>query len=195
MQVLLPFERILKSPSSGLVISSSVFFASVIFQFLSVGGNFRRGRVLGSMAVELVEGYGWVLISLFVNIILTQWMGFKVGAARKQFKVFYPTMYAVESENKDAKQFNCVQRGHQNTLEFMSTFVALLLLSGLQYPIIAALLGALYSVGRFQYFRGYSTGKAASRYQGGGGSFWLALMGLQVCTIALILHQFFPAYV
>jgi hypothetical protein len=26
-----------------------------------------------------------------------------------RYKVFYPTMYAIESENKDAKLFNCVQ--------------------------------------------------------------------------------------
>lgn len=26
-----------------------------------------------------------------------------------RYKVFYPAMYAVESENKDAKLFNCVQ--------------------------------------------------------------------------------------
>jgi glutathione S-transferase len=28
---------------------------------------------------------------------------------RFRYKVFYPTMYAIESENKDAKLFNCVQ--------------------------------------------------------------------------------------
>jgi len=26
-----------------------------------------------------------------------------------RYKVFYPTLYASESENKDAKLFNCVQ--------------------------------------------------------------------------------------
>lgn len=147
------------------------------------------------MAFELVAGYGWVLVVLVINLLLNQWMGLQVGKARKQYKVFYPTMYAVESENKDAKLFNCVQRGHQNFLEFMPTFLVLLLLGGLQYPVVAAVLGAVYNVGRVQYFTGYSTGQPAARYATGGRFHGLALAGLLVCTIALILHQFFPAYV
>lgn len=119
----------------------------------------------------------------------------QVGKARKQYRVFYPTMYALESENKDAKAFNCVQRGHQNTLEFLPTFLVLLLLGGLQYPIIAAVCGAVYSVARVQYFRGYATGSASARYQSGGRFHGFALIGLLVCTVGLILHQFFPAYV
>jgi len=147
------------------------------------------------MAVELVAGYGWVLLALVANLLLMQWMAMRVGAARKQYKVFYPTMYAVESENKDAKLFNCVQRGHQNALEYMPTFLVLLLLGGLQYPIVAAVLGALYNVGRIQYFTGYATGQPAARYKTGGRLHWVGLAGLLVCNIALILHQFFPAYV
>lgn len=104
-------------------------------------------------------------------------------------------MYALESENKDAKAFNCVQRGHQNTLEFLPTFVVLLLLGGLQYPIVAAVCGAVYNVARVKYFRNYSTGHASARMQGGARAQWLALTGLLFCTVALTLHQFFPAYV
>ncbi|KAJ6861639.1 hypothetical protein NC651_037648 [Populus alba x Populus x berolinensis] len=32
-----------------------------------------------------------------------------VGKARKKYNVSYPTLYAIESENKDANLFNCVQ--------------------------------------------------------------------------------------
>ncbi|KAJ6752697.1 MICROSOMAL GLUTATHIONE S-TRANSFERASE [Salix koriyanagi] len=49
-------------------------------------------------------------------------MGFQVGKARKKYNVPYPTLSAIESENKDAKPFNCVQRGHQNSLELMPVF-------------------------------------------------------------------------
>lgn len=122
-------------------------------------------------------------------------MKLQVGKARKKYKVYYPIMYALESENKDAKVFNCVQRGHQNSLEFMPTFMVMLLLGGLQYPIVAAIFGAVYTVARLQYFRGYSTGTASARYSSGGGFHWLALIGLLVCNAALILHQFFPDYV
>jgi len=58
-------------------------------------------------------------------------------------------MYAVESENPQAKLFNCVQRAHQNVLEFMPTFISLLLVGGLQYPRLAAVLGLVYVVARY----------------------------------------------
>ncbi len=52
-------------------------------------------------------------------------MSVKVSQARKKFGVRYPALYA-DSSNKDADAFNCVQRGHQNSLEqlphFLSTF-------------------------------------------------------------------------
>lgn len=118
----------------------------------------------------------------------------QVGKARRKYRVFYPMMYADESENKDAKAFNCVQRGHQNCVEFMPQFLVLLLLGGLQYARVAAFLGFSYTVFRLQYFRGYSTGNAAARYQAGGRFHWFAFFGLLLCTVALILHQFFPAF-
>lgn len=43
-------------------------------------------------------------------------MGFKVMGARKKFNVKFPDLYA-SKDNPDAEAFNCVQRGHQNTLE------------------------------------------------------------------------------
>ena len=119
----------------------------------------------------------------------------QVGQARKKYKIFYPIMYALESENKDAKAFNCVQRGHQNTLEFLPAFLVMLLLGGLQYPLAAAIFGAIYTLARIQYFRGYSTGRASGRFHGGARAQWLGLVGLLFCTVALILHQFFPTYV
>ena len=119
----------------------------------------------------------------------------QVGMARTKYKVSYPAMYAVESENKEAKLFNCIQRGHQNTLEFMPTFLALLLLGGLQYPLVAAGFGALYTLARIQYFRGYSTGVALARYSGGARAQWIGLLGLLCCTFALALHQVFPTIV
>ncbi len=144
------------------------------------------------MAVEMVAGYGWVILALVANVLLNLYMGGQVGKARKKYKVFYPTMYAMESENKQAKLFNCVQRGHQNSIEYMPTFFALLLIGGLQFPIAAAILGAIYNVGRFLYFQGYATGSAEARHANGGRLHWLGLMGLIVCSIACAVHQFFP---
>jgi glutathione S-transferase len=119
--------------------------------------------------------------------------GQKVGRARRRYRVPWPVMYAEESENKDARVFNCVQRGHQNCLEFLPQFFVVLLLGGLQYPRVAAALGAAHAVARLQYFRGYSTGNADARFYGGGKFHFLALLGLLLCAIAFTLHQFFPA--
>ena len=116
----------------------------------------------------------------------------QVGSARRKYKVPYPTMYANETDNKGAKVFNCVQRAHQNTLEFLPAFISLLLVGGLQYPIIAGALGFVYSVARYLYFIGYSTGDANKRFAYGGSVHFLALVGLFVCSFAFTLHQFFP---
>jgi len=145
------------------------------------------------MAFEVIVGYRWVLTTLVANIFVTQWMSFMVGKARRQYNVPYPTMYASEKEgHKDAKQFNCVQRAHQNTLEFLPSFMVGLLLGGLQYPLVAAVLGAVYTVARIQYFRGYSAGVAQKRFSGGGVLIFPAYFGLLICTICFTLHQFFP---
>lgn len=140
----------------------------------------------------MVEGYRWVITALIANIIINLWMGAMIGAARRRFNVPYPTMYASETEHKDAKAFNCVQRAHQNTLEFAPSVLVTLLIGGLQYPLVAAALGAAYGVARIQYFRGYSSGDAKKRFSGGGVLIFPFYFGLIFCTICFALHQFFP---
>jgi glutathione S-transferase len=118
--------------------------------------------------MELVEGYGWVVIVLILHLLENIWMARQVGNARKKYKVFYPTMYALESENPKADLFNCVQRAHQNVIEFMPTFVSTLLVGGLQYPRVAAVFGLVYIILRYAYFKGYSTGDPQKRFAFGG---------------------------
>ncbi|KAJ8640323.1 hypothetical protein MRB53_017017 [Persea americana] len=132
-------------------------------------------------AVELPREYGYVVLVFFSYALLNFWMALQVGKARKKYKVFYPTLYAIESENKDAKLFNCVQRGHQNSLELMPLFFATLLVGGIRHPLIAAVLGAAYTVARFFYFRGYSTGIPDNRLKIGALNF-PAIFGLMGCT-------------
>ncbi|CAL9202825.1 unnamed protein product [Musa hybrid cultivar] len=134
-------------------------------------------------ALGIPKEYGYVVLVLLSYIFLNFWMSFQVGKARKKYKVFYPTLYAIKSENKDAKLFNCVQRGHQNSLEMMPVFFATLLVGGLQLPIIAAGLGAVYTVARFFYFKGYASGVPENRLRIGGINF-LALFGLIILTAA-----------
>ncbi|KQK13598.1 microsomal glutathione S-transferase 3 [Brachypodium distachyon] len=134
-----------------------------------------------AVSIELTKEYGFVVLVVVAYAFLNFWMAFQVGKARRKYKVAYPTLYAVESENKDAKLFNCVQRGHQNSLEMMPMFFVMVLLGGLQHPVVAAGLGALYTVARFFYFKGYATGVPDNRLKLGGFNF-LAIIGLILCT-------------
>ncbi|XP_010528606.1 PREDICTED: microsomal glutathione S-transferase 3 [Tarenaya hassleriana] len=135
-------------------------------------------------AVEfLPKEYGYVVLALVFYCFLNFWMAAQVGRARRRYNVPYPTLYAIESENKDAKRFNCVQRGHQNSLEMMPMFFILMILGGMKHPCISAGLGLLYSVTRFFYFRGYSTGDPQKRLTIGKYGF-LAVFGLMFCTIS-----------
>ncbi|XP_074585969.1 uncharacterized protein LOC141841687 [Curcuma longa] len=134
-----------------------------------------------AVTLEITKDYGYVVLSLVLYIFLNFWMAIQVGKARKKYKVYYPTLYAIESENKDAKLFNCVQRGHQNALEMMPVFFVTLLLSGLYCPIGAAGLGALYTVARYFYFKGYATGVPENRFKIGRLNF-LALLGLMILS-------------
>jgi len=76
-----------------------------------------------------------------------QWLAVRVAVARREYKVKYPAMYA-EGSSPEANTFNCIQRGHQNALEYLPSVMALQMLMGLQYPVVAAALGAIWAVGR-----------------------------------------------
>lgn len=101
-------------------------------------------------------------------------------------------MYADEKEHKHGKTFNCIQRAHQNTIEFSSGFFSALIFGGLQYPYVAAVLGAGYALARIQYFKGYSTGDAEKRFFIGGLLFFPMYAGLIICSICHAVHLFFP---
>lgn len=131
----------------------------------------------------LPKEYGYVVLVLVFYCIFNMWMAFQVGKARKRYKVFYPTLYALESENKDAKLFNCVQRGHQNSLEMMPMFFILMVLGGMRHPCVCAAMGIVYIVSRYFYFTGYSTGDPMKRLTIGRYGF-LALLGLMICSIS-----------
>eukprot|EP00258_Populus_trichocarpa_P028471 XP_024444490.1 microsomal glutathione S-transferase 3 isoform X1 [Populus trichocarpa] len=129
------------------------------------------------------RGFGNVAFVLVAYCFLNFWMGFQVGKARKKYNVPYPTLYAIESENKDANLFNCIQRGHQNSLEHMPMFFLLMVLGGIRHPCACVALGSIYTVTRFFYFTGYSTGDPKNRLTIGKYGL-LPLMGLIGCTIS-----------
>ncbi|KAL3845058.1 hypothetical protein ACJIZ3_002461 [Penstemon smallii] len=137
---------------------------------------------------SLPKEFGYVVFVLVFYCFLNLWMGFQVAKARKKYNVPYPTMYAIESENKQAKLFNCVQRGHQNSLEMMPMFFLLSVLGGIRHPLVAASLGVLFCITRYFYFKGYSTGDPSNRLSIGKYGF-VAILGLMICSISCGVHM------
>lgn len=68
----------------------------------------------------------------------------------------YPDLYAFPT-HKFAKEFNCVQRAHQNTLETWSPLLVLLVVDGLVLPKMTAFLGVVWVAGRVLYGYGYAS--------------------------------------
>jgi len=75
-------------------------------------------------------------------------------------------LYAKES-HKNKKEFDCVQRAHQNTLENYAPVAAMAIVNGLTFPITTAASLVAWSVGRVLYIRGYSSGHPEKRSLGG----------------------------
>jgi glutathione S-transferase len=65
--------------------------------------------------------------------------------------------------NEDAYHFNCVQRGHQNTVENLPAVIAMLLVCWLTFPAYAAGCGAIWVVGRVLYMRVFPGRARAAR--------------------------------
>ncbi|XP_049775806.1 microsomal glutathione S-transferase 3-like isoform X1 [Schistocerca cancellata] len=128
------------------------------------------------ITLQVPSQYGYCVLVAVGSIFVLMWKGIKVGAARKKYNIPYPTMYS-----KDNDQFNCIQRAHQNTLENYPQFLTLLLLGGLEHPVISAAAGCVWLAGRIAYAKGYYTGNPAKRMQGGFAYLGLlALLGTSV---------------
>lgn len=134
-------------------------------------------------AIPIPNEYGCVLGSVAVNALMTYYLAVKVALARKTYNVKYPSMYA-EGDSDDAKTFNCIQRSHQNTLEYLPNVLALQIVLGFFHPLAAAALGFSWACGRIVYAQGYSTGDPSSRSPGSAisGIIYLALIFTSLYT-------------
>ena len=121
------------------------------------------GYVLLVVVLAYIMFFVQVIIIMIIIITFTVFLqGGMVGKARTKYKVELPTMYS-DTE----VMFNCYQRVHQNTLERLPLFLGLLLVAGLFNSIIAAVLGALWLLGRVLYSVGYYSGVPKNRIYGG----------------------------
>jgi glutathione S-transferase len=147
------------------------------------------------LAEILPEYYGYVVFVAVDSMFVNSWMAHNVGAARKKYNIKYPIMYAPNDENADHKMFNCIQRAHQNTLEMYPGFLTLLLIGGLQHPLLATGAGAVYLLGRIFFAKGYYTGDPEKRVRGAFGiAGLLALLGSTLCFAAHQLKWSHPAW-
>ncbi|XP_038059709.1 microsomal glutathione S-transferase 3-like [Patiria miniata] len=137
---------------------------------------------MADLIALLPSEYGYVILVVLFSWAVVQWMGFKVGSARKKYDVKYPTLYSDKHEI-----FNCIQRAHQNTLEVIGYVVAFLLLGGLKHPRICAIAGLVFVFGRISYALGYYSGNPEKRLNGAYGYFGLfTLIGANI-SLALSL--------
>jgi len=137
---------------------------------------------LSKFAECMPEDYGYVILTATASHFANMWMAINVGKARKKFGIEYPDMYS-----KDSKEFNCIQRAHQNALENHGSFMFYLMIGGLQYPRIAAASGLIYIAGRIAYAKGYYTGEPEKRRWGGFA--YIGLLSLLGSTISFAAHQ------
>ena len=152
-----------------------------------------------STVMGLPKAFGLVcLINVVGSGLFTVVLGFKVGSARSKFvdkaqkdgdedaeaRFSYPKMYA-EGFSEHARNFNCVQRAHQHTLETYPQILAMSLVGGIGQPVTTALGGALWIYARHKWAGGYATGDPKNRYEqsdGWGRHIWTALLMLTVAA-------------
>ena len=101
------------------------------------------------VTLNIAPEYGYVVMVGTGMILVNLWKMLQIGGMRKKLKIKYPTMYSDEHPI-----FNCYQRAHQNTLEFVPYFYPVLLTAGLRHPIGASVAGSLFCVGRIIYALG-----------------------------------------
>ncbi|RDL34317.1 uncharacterized protein BP5553_07445 [Venustampulla echinocandica] len=129
--------------------------------------------------IAIDPNYGYVLLAATSTFFMNFVHGANSGKYRKAAKVAYPAGYAPADRTDEAAQkFNCAQRSHANFIENQPTAVAAMLIGGLRFPLAAASLGATWTVFRYVYMVGYSSGGGDGKGRLKGMPFWIAQLGL-----------------
>lgn len=131
------------------------------------------------VALNISPEYGYVVLIGTGMVLVNFWKIFKIAGMRKQLGIKYPTMYSDEHPI-----FNCYQRAHQNTLEFIPYFYPTLLTAGLRHPVGAAIAGSIFVVGRVIYALGYYSGDPKKRVPGALISEFLGLLPLMGMSVS-----------
>lgn len=159
--------------------TAAPILASIALEHFQLRWIFASLYQSSSIVPGISRIYGLVIaVNVISTAVVLLILGTKVGQSRNKFiekankdgdkdaedRFSYPKMYA-EGFSKHAKQFNCIQRSHQHALETYTQFVALSLVSGLLYPLVTTIAGALWVYARLQWALGYQSGEPKKRYE------------------------------
>jgi len=109
-------------------------------------------------SITLPKEYGYVLLTATLTTLIAWYHTINASSYRKASKIRYPNPYASAAEaaaSKDAYLFNCAQRAHGNFLEHQPSMLVGLMVGGLRYPVVSAVVGAAWCAARVGYMRGY----------------------------------------
>jgi glutathione S-transferase len=108
---------------------------------------------------------------------------------RKAAGVPFPNPYASHTEaaaSIDKFRFNCAQKAHANFTENHASFVFVLLIAGLGYPLWSAILGVSWCIARVLYALGYTRKENAENGKGRHWGSWWALPHLLLMGTAVL---------
>jgi glutathione S-transferase len=145
-----------------------------------------KDKVLGTRPLlthAMPREYGVVILVFLLSAGVLLYLAACVDRARRKYDVPAPIMYTTDEKKL---KFNQIQRGHQHNLENYPQFAIMLLLSGIEHPIIASIAGLVYCLGMVAYAWGYQQGVAGYRY---GFMKVPAYFGLMFITAKLALYQ------
>jgi len=135
----------------------------VTSSFVVIGLGFMVGKVGHSCSLALAEKTTAAQLKTRQARGACREKALKDGDADAEARFSYPKLYA-EGFSEEAKNFNCVQRGHQQALETYTQFVALSLIGGIRHPVLVTAAGLLWCYARVKWAQGYATGDPGKRY-------------------------------
>jgi len=118
------------------------------------------------MAIQIPEQYPLVIATATSTVFLNIYQYLNVNRHRKAAGIKYPQLYAEKAEMEKsllARQFNCAQRAHQNTLESLPYVLLMGFVGGLKFPVVSSVILGGWILGRFQYTYMYSKGDPTKR--------------------------------
>jgi glutathione S-transferase len=94
--------------------------------------------------------------------------------------------YSTRLPYKAWYDFNNAQRAHYNFVESIASILTLLIIGGIYYPVVAAVFGFVYFIGRIIYSIGYTMSGSSGRLIG--------VLILDVAILALFVLSIITGY-